>query len=427
MQTRRTGAGRRPVIAFFDYLDVFEDFFPDYGVDQRTFATRWADSGIHAYLRLLQQNVGDVVWYAFSLKPELETAHHQVVGCTVKFFRSSWMYRSLRWLFYMPRFAWRWEAAYPLYAVLASYSSLLSWSFLRMFLQSPPDFIFVQDYATGRFDTLVLLARALGVPLIAFHTGPVPEEYVGKLAKRWTIRQAHWLIVYSRKESEMLSRRYAVCSKRVKIVLTPLDTEIFRPSKRAEACCKAGLDSSRRYLLFVGRLDDPVKRVSALIRAFAAVAPQHPDVDFLIAGSGPDEEELHQLAQEVLPGRVRFLGWVTPQQKPVLYNVAECLLLASRYEGFPTVVGEAMLCGTPVLASNVGAISELVLDGKTGWLFQAGDDPGLLRLLTEVLSCPTGVMAMRPNVREVAEERLSPRVAATMLRECFHWRLSNGG
>jgi len=181
------------------------------------------------------------------------------------------------------------------------------------------------------------------------------------------------------------------------------------------------LDSTRRYLLFVGRLDDAVKRVSALIHAFASEADKHPDVDFLIAGSGPDEKELHETARDILPDRIRFLGWITPEQKPGLYNVAECLLLASRSEGFPTVIGEAMLCGTPVLASDVGAISELVVDGKTGWLFEAGDDSGLVRALTEVLEHPARAAAMRPYVRRVAEDRLSPRLVAPALCECFPW------
>ena len=68
----------RPLIAFFDYPDVFEDFYLHYGVDQYTFATRWADSGSHAFLSMLQREVGDVIWYTFSLKPKLSEARHEV-------------------------------------------------------------------------------------------------------------------------------------------------------------------------------------------------------------------------------------------------------------------------------------------------------------------------------------------------------------
>src|SRR5205823_6203138 len=74
----RRGPRRRPLIAFFDYPDVFEDFYTHYAVDQRAFATTWAATGSHAFVALVQREVGDVVWYSFSVAPELEEAEHQV-------------------------------------------------------------------------------------------------------------------------------------------------------------------------------------------------------------------------------------------------------------------------------------------------------------------------------------------------------------
>src|SRR5207302_897221 len=117
----------------------------------------------------------------------------------------------------------------------------------------------------------------------------------------------------------------------------------------------------RRHLLFVGRFDDKVKRVGALIRAFAGLAARHPDADLVLVGEGPDGAALRRLAGECGGGRVRFLGWVPgPEALVALYNAAQCLVMPSRSEGFPGVVGEAMACGTPVLASRVGGVGELV-------------------------------------------------------------------
>jgi glycosyltransferase involved in cell wall biosynthesis len=287
-------------------------------------------------------------------------------------------------------------------------------------LRDRPDCIFVQDYATGRFDVLLVLARLLGIPLIAYHTGSWPEGYVGRPAKRWTIPRADRLIVSSRGEGEMLARRYGVRPERLALVLTPIDTAAFRPLERAAACRAAGLDPGRRHLLFVGRLDDDVKRVSALVRAFAGLAAEHPDADLVIGGDGPDGEDLRRLAAELAPGRVRFLGWVTgPEALAPLYNAAECLVLPSRSEGFPTVVGEAMACGTPVLASRVGGVPELVVEGETGWLIPPGDDAALAAALSRVLARPKEAAALRPRVRAMAEERVSPAAVAAALRECF--------
>jgi glycosyltransferase involved in cell wall biosynthesis len=351
------GLRERPLIAFFDYPDVFEDFYPHYGVDQYTFATRWADTGSHAFVSLLQHEVGDVIWYEFSLRPEISEARHKV-GYRVKFLPLSWLHRCLWRAFYLPRAAWRWRSAYRPYATVASYTAPASLPFLRTLWQDRPDFFFVQSYCSGRFDLLFLLAHALDVPLIAWHAGGRPEDYLGSWIRQWTLPRADRFIASGRDECKMLASRYRVPSERLMVILTPIDTTTFQPIARLVACQVAGLDAARRYLLFVGRLDDSVKRVSAFIQAFAPLAAEYQDTDLLIVGEGNDGPKLRRLAAELAPGRVRFQGWVSGAEALApLYNAAECLVLPSWSEGFPTVVGEAMACGTPILASHVGALA----------------------------------------------------------------------
>src|SRR5207245_6053948 len=112
------------------------------------------------------------------------------------------------------------------------------------------------------------------------------------------------------------------------VILTPIDLNVYRPLDRAMACQILRLNPGRRFLLFVGRLDDSVKRVGALLRTFSELASTCPDVDLLIAGNGPDAERLQKQAVRLCPGRVSFLGWVSePATKAQLYNVAECLVL----------------------------------------------------------------------------------------------------
>ena len=417
---RAQNTRQRPLIAFFDYPDVFEDFYPHYGVNQQNFATRWAGTGNHAFVSLLQDEVGDVIWYAFSLAPELSEAKHEVAGCQVKILPSSWIHRRLWRAFYLSRSAWRWRRFYRSYATAASYVSLFSWPFIKTLKRDRPDFFFVQDYASGRFDMLLLIARVLGIPLIAYHSGSRPEHYIGSTTKKWTIPRADFLIASSSDELEMLSREYRVPQERLIVILTPIDMNIFKPLDFTEACRSAGLDPGRRYLLFVGRLDDIVKRISTLIRTFATLAPQHRDVDLLIAGDGPDAKGLRRLADQYVPDRVRFLGWISEAEtKAHFYNAAECLVLPSRKEGFPTVVGEAMACGTPVLASRVGGVGELVVNDQTGWLITPGDDEALFAGLSHVLSYPEVVASMRPQVRRMAEARVLPAAVAAELRKCF--------
>ena len=410
----------RPLIAFFDYHDIFEDFYPHYGVDQKSFATRWADTANHAWLSLVQRHIGDVIWYMFSLAPKLAEAKHEVVGCRVKFLPAPWAHRCLWRAFYLPRMAWRWRRAYRAYATVASYIALISLPFFRTLLYDRPDCFFVQDYASGRFDVLLLIARLLGVPLIAFHSGSRPERYFGRIVKRWTISRANWLFPSGRDELETLASRYRVPRQRLTVIRPPVDTTVFRPLDRAAACHTANLDPTRRYVLFVGRLDDGVKRVSALIRTFATVAVAHRDTDLVIVGDGADRDRLQALAVEQIPGRVHFLGWISELAAKVqVYNVAECLVLASWREASPAVISESFACGTPVVASRVGAIGDLVIDGQTGWLFPPGDDEALAARLSLALTHPEIITSMRPQLREFAETCVSPAAITAALRKGF--------
>jgi glycosyltransferase involved in cell wall biosynthesis len=418
--TMSTAAQPRPKIAFFDYPDVFEDFYPHYDVDQRAFATIWANSGNHAFIKLLQRDIGDVTWYALSLSPAVPDSHHAETGCRVSFLRSSWPHRLLWRAFYLPSFAWRWRSAYPVYATLASYLAPLSLALIQRVLSDKPDFVFVQDYSSGKFDVLSALAAWLRVPIIAYHSGSELHSYHGRLLRKWTLSRAHHVIASGWKEADLLTAEFRVAKQRVSVVLTPIDTSIYAPMKRTRAIQSMSLDPARRYVLFVGRLDDRVKRVSAIINVFASIAGGHHDVDLLIIGNGADRGVLETLADKRCPCRVKFLGWVPDARvKAYLYSASECLILASSREGFPTVVGEALACGTPIIATDVGAVSELVCDGETGWLIPPGDDAALAARLERMLSDPGASGDMRQKARTIAEARVSPKAVAEQLRACF--------
>lgn len=416
--TTTAGERTRPLIAFFGHADVFEDFYPHYGVTQQHFASRFADTGNHAFLTVLQRDIGNVLWYEMSTDPQLEEAHHEVVGCRIRFLKASPAYRGLWKAFYMTPGAWRWRGLYPKYAPLAAYLSLLSPALWRCFARERPDAIFAQDYSSGRFEILLLMARLFRIPLIAYHSGSLPAHYAYPALKRRTIRRAGRIIASSTAERDMLVRDYRVDPAKADVVLTPIDLDRFRPLPRAEACAAEGLPAGRRYLLFVGRLENRVKKIDVIVQQFLGLAGRFPDVDLLIAGTGPDADKLAALAGG--SPRVRFLGWVSDKARLAnLYNVAEALLLPSMSEGFPTVVGESMACGTPLIASAVGGVPELVEHGVTGWLLPPGDGPRLGACMAEALGEPERLAAIRRQARARAEARLAPAVVGAQLRAAF--------
>jgi glycosyltransferase involved in cell wall biosynthesis len=135
---------------------------------------------------------------------------------------------------------------------------------------------------------------------------------------------------------------------------------------------------------WVGRLLR-VKGPDVFLRAAASVLSRRAGTRFLMVGDGPMRAELTQLAREIgiagalsMPGEVRSLEGILRR--------ASTVVCSSRSEGFPTVLLEAMAAGTPVVASRVGGVDELIEDGADGLLFESGNAEQLASRITRLLT-----------------------------------------
>lgn len=162
------------------------------------------------------------------------------------------------------------------------------------------------------------------------------------------------------------------------------------------------------YLLFVGSLL-PVKNPDMLLRAYARVAPSTP-LDLAIAGEGPMAPALRRLASELgIAHRVRFLGRLSHDKVGDAMRRAHALVLPSSHEGMPIVVIEALASGTPVVASAVGGIPELVRDDGLGLLVEPGDQRALEEALRKAVSrgwSPIAVASKAPVLTWDANARI---------------------
>jgi teichuronic acid biosynthesis glycosyltransferase TuaC len=166
--------------------------------------------------------------------------------------------------------------------------------------------------------------------------------------------------------------------------ITPLrngvDLNLFRPEDRAVARLDMGISGQRFVMASVGLLIER-KGHEIVIEAMPGI----PDAELLIAGSGPDEAKLKQLADRLgVADRVRFLGAQPQERLRALYNAADCLILASSREGWANVLLEAMACGTPVVASNVWGTPEVVANADAGVLMDQRSPSGLVRAVTRL-------------------------------------------
>jgi D-inositol-3-phosphate glycosyltransferase len=176
-----------------------------------------------------------------------------------------------------------------------------------------------------------------------------------------------------------------------------VDVERFYPIPAAHAKERIGICPERRTILFVGRIE-PLKGIDNLLRAIAQVVDKRPELRaglcVPVIGGDPDrirqDDEMARL-QELrealgIGDVVTFLGAKDQDVLPYCYSAAEMVVMPSDYESFGMVALEAMACGTPVIASDVGGLSFLVRHGRTGYRVPARDPKALAAKITRLLA-----------------------------------------
>jgi glycosyltransferase involved in cell wall biosynthesis len=158
------------------------------------------------------------------------------------------------------------------------------------------------------------------------------------------------------------------------------------PAARQNLRAELSLDPQTPLVGSVCRLVEQ-KGLRYAIQAFAQIADQVPAAHFIIAGDGPLKTSLQQQAADLgLRQRMHFLGWRTDSHS--LLAAVDVLLMPSLWEGFGLVMLEAMASATPIIASNVSALPEIVVDGETGFLVPPADPESLADKMIHLLKNP---------------------------------------
>lgn len=232
------------------------------------------------------------------------------------------------------------------------------------------------------------------------------------------------LIATSPVEKQILEKEYGVRPDTIHVVPCGIREEVFSPANpetRKKSRLELGL-GRKAMILYVGRLE-PAKGIEVLLRAVATVIDSLPKrerhVQVWIAGGDPrDLEEgrktahrrrYEKLAADLgLTDCVHFLGPVKQHALPRYYRAADLCVVPSYYESFGLVAVEAMACGCPVVASQVGGLRFTVEDGKTGLLVPPRDVGALASAIRTLIR--------QPDLREQLGN-----LAAKRVRERFTW------
>jgi D-inositol-3-phosphate glycosyltransferase len=215
------------------------------------------------------------------------------------------------------------------------------------------------------------------------------------------LRFADRIIAATLAEQSQLQFLYRADKDKIIIVPPGVDISHFYPIPPDEAKSVIGIPKDDRMVLFVGRIE-PLKGVDTLIRAIAHMHKAGVQVQFphylAIIGGDPNADplemnsemsRLQRLCAELgMEDLVIFLGKRSQSSLPYYYSAAEVLVMPSYYESFGMVALEAMACGTPVVASQVGGLAFLIQDGVTGYVIPGGDSLAMSERLTQIISQP---------------------------------------
>ena len=223
---------------------------------------------------------------------------------------------------------------------------------------------------------------------------------------------------------------YGVQPEKIRVIHNGIDLEQYCPTHKPEVLSQYGIDPNRPYILFVGR----ITRQKGIIHLVEAVRHLKSELQVVLCAGAPDTPEIgREMAEKVNKVRsesknqIIWIPQVGPKDDLIpIYSGASLFVCPSVYEPFGIINLEAMACGTPVVASSVGGIKEVVVPGQTGTLveFEAGPhgdfeprDPGLFArnlaaAIDQLISDPCKLKEMGIRSRERVEHEFGwPSIA----------------
>jgi glycosyltransferase involved in cell wall biosynthesis len=225
---------------------------------------------------------------------------------------------------------------------------------------------------------------------IAFHHGYTNENLKARFYRvfdRWSLRRCDLVITVCSAFARILAAR-GVPRERIFVVPNSVNTEVGKPDvTQPEATIQIGqIPPGERIVIAVGRLSVE-KGHRYLIDAVSRVLRDSPQLRFrvLIAGSGPADRKLkQQVSKSGLDQHVTFIGHCYDIK--AVFSIADLFVLPSLSEGSPNALLESMAARVPIVATNVGGVSEHVTDGDSALLVPPGDSAALAKAMIQLLS-----------------------------------------
>lgn len=246
------------------------------------------------------------------------------------------------------------------------------------------------------------------------------------------LEQGDCVVATSPQELEHL-RSLVSARGRVEVIPCGTDVQNFKHISRQAARQQLGLSAKESIVLYVGRFD-PRKGIETAVRAVAKLKAEQPQNAIrlvIVGGSEPgqsDGQERERIAALVanlgIDSQTTFAGRIGHDRLPLFYTAADVCVIPSHYEPFGLVAIEAMACGTPVVASDVGGLKFTVLPEETGLLVPPKDVDGFAAAIDRLLSDTLWTQKVRRQAANRVQENFSWNGVAIQLSDLYRRSLA---
>ena len=242
------------------------------------------------------------------------------------------------------------------------------------------------------------------------------RKIINSLATRRILRSADIVTTISH---DLASRIREVYDTNVEIIHCGVDTVTFCPGNPEKTKKELGLDTIKTQILFVGRLVRR-KSVDSLLLAMKEIIKEHEDVELNIIGQGPEREMLERIINKSnLQKHVSLVGFVDKKQLIKYYQDCDIFVMPSLHEGQGCAVLEAMSCGKPIVATNVGGIPDSVINNYNGILVPPNNPKELGKALLSLIGDDKLRLKLGANSRKRSVSKFDWSIIAKQINKIY--------
>jgi glycosyltransferase involved in cell wall biosynthesis len=278
----------------------------------------------------------------------------------------------------------------------------------ELFRQQQPQV--VQSFLFHANVVATMAARKANVPRVVTGIRVADPSAWRQRVERWLMPQMDKIVCVSQSVADYSAGKCGFPAEKLVVIPNGVHLSRFENVQPADLT-QLGIPAGRRAILYVGRLDRQKGLDWLLGEVIPLVFQDLPQHDLLLVGDGPQLEVLQTLAEkEGLQGRVHFGGW--RGDVPQIMAASDLLVLASRWEGMPNVVLEALAAGKPVVATQAEGVLELLGEGAARQSCPAGDATGFAERIVRVANDPSLAAELGTrNQRRAAEFSLQGMIS----------------